>query len=154
MDETDLGGIRGTTQQQAARQTLRRLGADLVGQVIVPGDPEYDPARAVFLASADRHPAAIIRPADARQVSRTVSLARETGLELAVRGGGHSYAGHGTSEGGIGARPLPPKGPQVDPAARVARAEAGLTTGEVTVAAGGHGLAVASATRARSASAG
>ncbi len=131
-----------TTQKQAARHTLRRLGADLVGQVISPDDPEYDRARGVFLATADRRPAAVIRPADARQVARTVSLARETGLELAVRGGGHSYAGHATSEGGIVLDLSRLKALEVDPAARVARAGAGLTTGEVTVAAGHHGLAV------------
>ena len=49
----------------------------------------------------DRRPAAIVRPVDGGEVARVVSMARETGLELAVRGGGHSHAGHGTSEGGI-----------------------------------------------------
>jgi FAD/FMN-containing dehydrogenase len=77
------------------------LRAELAGQVIGPEDAEYDEARAIFYAKYDRRPAAIVRPADAGEVSRVVSLARENGLELAVRGGGHSTAGHSASEGGM-----------------------------------------------------
>ena len=75
---------------------------DLVrGQVIAPNDGAYDAARTVFMGDVDRRPAVIVRPADAADVARVVSLARETGLELAVRSGGHSGAGHGVSDGGI-----------------------------------------------------
>ena len=70
--------------------SIAQLRAELAGPVIGPGEPGYDEARRVFLPSVDRRPAAIVRPVDAGEVARVVSLARETGLELAVRGGGHS----------------------------------------------------------------
>src|SRR5262249_51778644 len=113
----------------------------LAGPVVGPGDPGYEQARRVFLPSIDRRPAAIVQPADAGEVARVVSLARETGLELAVRGGGHSPAGHGTSEGGI-VLDLARLGTLVIARADgVAYAAGGLTSGAVTIAAATHGLA-------------
>ena len=70
------------------------------GRVIAPGDPKYDKARTVFYGGIDRRPAAIVRAQDVGDVARLVSLARETGVELAVRSGGHSNAGHSVTEGG------------------------------------------------------
>ena len=81
--------------------SISNLRAGLNGKVIAPDDPGYDDARGVFFTGFDRRPAAIVRAADASDVARVVNLARETGAELAVRSGGHSRAGHGTSEGGI-----------------------------------------------------
>ena len=69
--------------------------------MITPDEHGYEQARAVFYGSFDRRPAVIVRVADAADVSRVVSLARDDGLELAVRSGGHSLAGHSFSEGGI-----------------------------------------------------
>ena len=60
------------------------------GRMITPHDPGYDQARTGFDGGIDRHPALIVRPADATDVSRVVALAGETGLELAVRSGGRS----------------------------------------------------------------
>lgn len=77
------------------------LGAKLTGELITFDDPGYDDARTVFFKGVDRHPLAVAPVADAEDVSRVVSFAREGGVELAVRSGGHSRAGHGTSEGGI-----------------------------------------------------
>src|SRR3712207_2035685 len=77
------------------------LRALLKGQVIAPDDPGYDQARTVFYGGIEARPAAIARPADAGDVARVVTFARENQLELAVRGGGHSVAGHSTTEGGI-----------------------------------------------------
>jgi FAD/FMN-containing dehydrogenase len=128
-----------TTQQ--SHFSLAQLRAELAGPVIGPGDRDYDDARSVFLRSIDRRPAAIVRPVDAGEVARVVSLARETGLELAVRGGGHSGAGHGTSEGGIVLDLSGLEALEVDPDARIARAGGGLTSGDVTSAAAPHGLA-------------
>ncbi len=79
--------------------SIPRLRAILKGRVIAPEDAAYDKARAVFYGGIDRRPAVIVRVADETDVSRVVSLARETGLELAVRSGGHSLAGHSVSEG-------------------------------------------------------
>ena len=130
-----------TTAQQPL-SSIPRLRAEITGSVLAPGDSGYDEARRVVLPAIDRHPAAIVRPADSGEVAHVVALARESGIELAVRGGGHGQAGHGTSEGGIvldlgGLRAL-----EIDTAARVARAAGGLTAGEVTNAAAPHGLAV------------
>jgi FAD/FMN-containing dehydrogenase len=77
------------------------LRARLKGEVIRSDDPRYDDERRVFFIGFDRRPAAIVRVRDASDVARVVSLARETGAELAVRNGGHDRAGHGTSEGGL-----------------------------------------------------
>jgi FAD/FMN-containing dehydrogenase len=118
-----------------------QLRSVLSGRVIAPDDAAYDEARAVFYGGIDRRPAAIVRPADATDVSRVVSLARESGLELAVRSGGHSTAGHSVSEGGIVLDLREMKALQIDVAGRTAWAETGLTAGEYTKAAGAHGLA-------------
>jgi hypothetical protein len=70
------------------------LRAELSGELITLDDPGYDDARTVFFRGVDRHPLAVARVADAEDVAGVVSFAREGGLELAVRSGGHSYAGH------------------------------------------------------------
>lgn len=111
------------------------------GEVIGPDDPNYDAARAVFYHGINRRPAAVIRAADADDVARAVVLARETGLELAVRGGGHSVAGHSASQGGLVLDMSAMKGLAIDVAGRTAWAETGLTAGEYTAAAAQHGLA-------------
>jgi FAD/FMN-containing dehydrogenase len=122
--------------------SIPELRARLAGQVIAPEDAEYEQARQVFMPAFDRRPAVIVRPVDAAEVAHVVSLARESGLELAVRSGGHSGAGHSVSEGGIVLDLSLLKGLEIDPDERVARAETGLTAGEVTSAAAEHGLGI------------
>src|ERR671916_176143 len=121
--------------------TIPELRAALNGRVIAPDVAGYEEARAVFYGAIDRRPAVIIRVASAADVSQVVSLARETGLNLAVRSGGHSPAGHGTTDGGILLDLSNMKGMQIDVEGRTAWAETGLTAGEYTAAAGAHGLA-------------
>jgi FAD/FMN-containing dehydrogenase len=130
-----------TTRSQVTF-SLPRLRAALDGEVIGPHDAGYDAARAVRRRTIDRRPAAIVRPVDAGEVATVVSLGRETGVELAVRSGAHSLAGHGVTERGIVIDLSAMKGLQVDPEARMAWVESGLTAGEVTRALGRHGLAV------------
>jgi FAD/FMN-containing dehydrogenase len=113
----------------------------LSGQVIAPDDAGYDQARTIFYGGIDRRPAVIVRPTDASDVSQVVSLARETGLELAVRSGGHSVARHSVTEGGIVLDLRDLRALDIDPRQRTAWAETGLTAGEYTAAAGAHGLA-------------
>ena len=120
---------------------ISRLRDDLRGEVIGPEDPGYDAARAVFPGNIDRRPAVIVRPAGADEVASVVSLARDTGVELAVRGGGHSGPGFGVSGGGIVLDVSSMKALDIDVDNRSAWAEAGLTAGEYTNAAGAHGLA-------------
>jgi FAD/FMN-containing dehydrogenase len=117
------------------------LAAGLAGQIIAPDDASYDGARRVFLGTVDRRPAAIARVAHAADVARVVGFAREHGLELAVRSGGHSPAGHSVTEGGIVLDLSAMRGLQIDAERRVAWAETGLTAGDYTRAAGEHGLA-------------
>jgi FAD/FMN-containing dehydrogenase len=121
---------------------LARLRAKLAGPVIEPDDAEYDQARQVFFPVFDRRPRAIVRPLDPTEVGRVVSFARDTGLELAVRSGGHSSAGHSVSEGGLVLDLSQLKQLEIDPDGRVAGAAAGLTAGEVTSAAAAQHLAV------------
>jgi len=111
------------------------------GRVIASNDASYDEARAVFYGGIDRRPALIVQAKDVADVSRVVSLARESGLELAVRSGGHSLAGHGVSEGGVVLDLRAMKALNIDSAGRTAWAESGLTAGEYTNATGAHGLA-------------
>ena len=121
--------------------SIQQLQDDLNGRVIGPGDAEYDEARTIFYGGFERKPAVVVRVADASDVARVVSLARETGLELAVRSGGHSTAGHSVTEGGIVLDLSDMKGLEIDVEARTAWAETGLTAGEYTTAAAAHGLA-------------
>jgi FAD/FMN-containing dehydrogenase len=120
---------------------IPQLRAVFNGRVIAPDDADYDTARAVFYGDFDRRPAAIVRVADADDVSRVISLARESRLELAVRSGGHSPAGLGTSEGGIVLDLSDMRAMEIDAERRVAWAETGLTAGQYTTAAAAHGLA-------------
>jgi FAD/FMN-containing dehydrogenase len=121
-------------------ESLARLG-DLNGSVIAPADERYDEARRVFIAGVDRRPAAIVRPADAATVARVVLFAREREVELAVRGGGHSLAGHGVSDGGLVLDLSQMTALEIDVEQRSAWAGAGLSASAYTDAAGSHGLA-------------
>ncbi len=122
--------------------SIPHVREEFEGRVIAPGHADYDAARRVFSGNVDRRPAVIIRPADVKEVARVVGLARQTGLELAVRSGGHSSAGHGTSQGGIVIDLADMRSPDIDPERRTAWAETGLTAGEVTNAAAELGLAI------------
>jgi FAD/FMN-containing dehydrogenase len=117
------------------------LRAALNGRVIGPEDRRYDDARGVFFSGFDRRPAAVVRVADASDVSRVVNLARETGAELAVRSGGHGRAGHGTSEGGIVLDLSEMNAVEIDAEGRSAWAQTGVKAGDYTRATGEHGLA-------------
>jgi FAD/FMN-containing dehydrogenase len=118
------------------------LRAAVRGEVIAPDEAGYAEARAVMPGGIDLRPAVIVRVADADDVAEVVALARRTGHELAVRCGGHSGAGHSTTDGGIVLDLRGLKGVDVDAEGRAVWAEAGLTAGELTSALGEHGLAV------------
>jgi FAD/FMN-containing dehydrogenase len=121
--------------------SITELRAVVTGRVIAPDDDGYDRARTVFYDGFDRRPAAIVRAADADDVSRAVTFVREAGLELAVRGGAHSLVGHSTTDGGIVLDLGDMKALDIDVDARTAWADAGLKAGEYTSATGAHGLA-------------
>jgi len=122
-------------------QAVAELRAALHGRVIAPDDSGFDKARTVFYGGIDRRPAVIVRAADDGDVARVITFARDQGLELAVRSGGHSVAGHSVCEGGIVLDLADLRGLEIDAAKRTAWAQAGLTAGEYTTAVGAHGLA-------------
>jgi hypothetical protein len=111
------------------------------GRVIRPDDAEYDKARASFYGGVDRRPAAIVRVADANDVSRVISVVRESGMDFVVRGGGHGVAGYALPDGGIVLDLADMRALDIDAEHRTAWADAGLTAGEYTNAADAHGLA-------------
>ncbi|HEX4816672.1 MAG TPA: FAD-binding oxidoreductase [Nonomuraea sp.] len=119
---------------------VREFRAAFNGQVITPDDPRYGQARTVYSGAVDRRPAVIVRPNDAAEAAKVVTVARESGLALAVRSGGHSNAGHSVCDGGIVLDLNAMKAVAIDVEARTAWAETGLTAGEYTTAAGAHGL--------------
>ncbi|HEX9674388.1 MAG TPA: FAD-binding oxidoreductase [Anaerolineales bacterium] len=118
------------------REVVSELRATLNGRVIVPEDQDYEPARMVFYGGINRRPQAIVRAADPDDVAAVISLARQAGQELAVRGGGHSFAGHSLSDGGIVLDLRELQSLQIDPQRRTAWAEGGLTAGAYTKAVG------------------
>ena len=80
---------------------FRDLEAGFHGRLIAPGHPDYEADRIVFDGGIDKHPGLIARVADAEDVARVIAFARENGLELVVRSGGHDNAGHSTTDGGV-----------------------------------------------------
>jgi FAD/FMN-containing dehydrogenase len=120
---------------------ISNLRPSLKGKLIGPDDPQYDDARRVFFTGFDRRPAAIVRVGDASDIVRVVTLARETGAELAVRSGGHSRAGDGTSEGGIVLDLSAMNMVEIDADGRAAWAQTGVNAGDYTRATGERGLA-------------
>ncbi len=118
-----------------------RLATALRGTVIPPGDPNYDEARKVYNAMIDRRPALIARCVDAADVIAAVTFARDQGLLVAVRGGGHNVAGTAVCDDGIVVDCSPMKGIRIDPAARTARCQAGVLWGELDREAQAFGLA-------------
>ena len=84
-----------------AAVSIPDLRAALAGRVITPDEDDYHEARTVVVGGIDRRPLIIVRPANAADVAKVVTLARESGLPLAVRSGGHSSAGHSVVDDGI-----------------------------------------------------
>lgn len=103
--------------------TIQDFRAGLRGQVILPGDADYDNVRKVWNGMIDRRPALIARCAGVADVIRAVRLARDQHLLLAVRGGGHNVTGAGTCDGGLVIDLSPMKAVQVDRERRTARVE-------------------------------
>jgi FAD/FMN-containing dehydrogenase len=121
--------------------TVEELRAEVRGQLVAPDDPEYDEARAVYNAMIDRRPAAVVRAAGVPDVVAAVGHARENGLSVAVRGGGHSVPGFGTVDDGVVIDLFGMRDVTVDAGARTARAQGGTTWGVFNDATNAHGLA-------------
>jgi FAD/FMN-containing dehydrogenase len=120
---------------------IGELRGQVRGEVIGPEDAAYEDARRVFNAMIDRRPNVIVRPASAADVAAAVNFARDKGLDLAVRGGGHSVPGFGTVDDGLVIDLSSMRAVTVDPANETARAQGGATWGDFNTATGEHGLA-------------
>src|SRR3954449_5410821 len=121
---------------------VEELAAGFAGTLIQPGDGEYDEARRVWNGMFDRHPALVARCTSTADVVAAVNFARDNGMTVAVRGGGHSAAGYGTCDDGLVIDLSGMRNVDVDPAARTARAGGGATWGDFDAATQEHGLAV------------
>ncbi|MEZ4868576.1 MAG: FAD-binding oxidoreductase [Caldilineaceae bacterium] len=116
----------------------------LRGELILPTADNYDTARQVYNGMIDRRPGAIVRCTGVADVLRSVTFAREHGLTLAVRGGGHNGGGLGTCDDGLVIDLSPMKGIRVDPIAQTVRVEGGCTWGDVDHATHAFGMATPS----------
>ena len=110
---------------------IRELEASFRGQLVVPADPTYEEHRRVWNGSINRSPALIARCAGVADVIVAVRFAKKSGLLVAVRGGGHSFPGLSTNDGGVIIDLSLMKGIRVDPEARTVRAQAGVLLGEL-----------------------
>jgi FAD/FMN-containing dehydrogenase len=122
-------------------QAVRDLEAHLLGEIIRPGDAEYEQARAVWNGSVDKHPLLIVRAADAADVIRAVEFSRRHQLTLAVRSGGHSFAGYGTCDGLV-LDLSRMKAVSVDPVQRTLWVQPGATTADLLPKVQPFGLAL------------
>jgi FAD/FMN-containing dehydrogenase len=120
---------------------LEALRTTVEGEVTGPDDSGYDEARAVYNAMIDRRPAAVVKAASVQDVVAAVNAARDGGVDLAVRGGGHSVPGFGTCDGGVVIDLAGMRAVTVDAAGRTARAQGGATWGDFNDATHAHGLA-------------
>ena len=118
------------------------LAQSFSGRILRDGDTSYDDARSIFNAMIDRRPALIARCATTQDVVAAVNFARERDLLVSVKGGGHAPTGHAVCDGGLMIDLSLMKKVTVDPQARVATAEGGVTWGEFDAATQEHGLAV------------
>jgi FAD/FMN-containing dehydrogenase len=130
------------TQGVLGQATLKEFEEGLHGELVARGDTGYDEARALWNGAHDAHPALIARCLDADDVRHAIGFARSEGLEVAVRGGGHSIPGFSSVEGGLMIDLSLMKSIEVDPQARTARVGAGVTWAELDAATQEHGLAV------------
>ena len=122
------------------RVQLRRLVETFAGEVISPGAAAYDEARRVWNAMYDRRPALVLRPTNAADVAAAIRFGRERDLEIAIKSGAHSAAGHSAVDDGLVIDLSQMRGVTVDPKPRTARANGGALLGELDIAAQKQGL--------------
>jgi len=125
----------------AVTEDVRVLRARLLGEVVVPGDDDWDDARQAWNLAVDQRPAAVAFPESPEDVIAIVAFARERGLRVAPQGTGHNANPLGPLEDTILVKTSRMTGVAIDPQARQARVEAGVLWADVTAAAAEHGLA-------------
>jgi FAD/FMN-containing dehydrogenase len=126
----------------SADDELEALRSRLAGRLITAASDDFDAARKVVIITVDRRPLAIVQAANVQDVAETVRFARDRGLPLAVRSGGHSVAHYSMVDDAIVVDLSGMKCVSVDPEARIARVQAGATSGDLASPAYAHGLAL------------
>jgi FAD/FMN-containing dehydrogenase len=121
---------------------LEALRQRVTGTVAEPGSAGYSEAVAIWNGAIDRRPAVVVRCASSTDVANALGFARDRGLEVSVRGGGHGFAGFAVTDGGVMIDLTPLKSVRVDPEAKVAVAGGGVTGAELDAAGQRHGMAV------------
>jgi FAD/FMN-containing dehydrogenase len=130
------------TQPSFEETAVVELESSLRGELVRPGDASYDDHRRIWNGSISRRPALIARCTGVADVFAAVRFARQTGLEVAVRSGGHSFPGLSVADDALLIDLAPMKGIRVDPEAQTARAQAGVLLGELDRETQQFGLAV------------
>jgi FAD binding domain-containing protein/berberine-like enzyme len=120
--------------------SISKLHAALHGELVLPGDVEYETVRRVWNGAIDRHPAFIIRCVDVNDVQRAIEFGSKNNLDIAVRGGGHSFPGFSTCDGGLVIDLSLMKAVSVNVHDPSARAEPGVNLGELIGATQAYGL--------------
>ena len=128
------------SRSELSEATVEGLTARIRGQVLRPDDDGYDDARSVWNGMIDRRPAVIVRCRGSADVMAAVGFARDQGLVLSVRGGGHNVAGKAVCDDGVMIDLSPMKAVRVDPVAKRAYAAAGATWGDFDHEAQAFGL--------------
>jgi FAD/FMN-containing dehydrogenase len=128
-------------EENMTKPTIEQLRAEVRAPVLTSSDPGYDEARTVHNGMFDKHPAVIVQAEQAADVVAAVNFARESDLDLSIKGGGHSAPGFGTNEGGVVIDLSLMRYVLVDSAARTARAGGGATWGDFNYATHAYGLA-------------
>jgi FAD/FMN-containing dehydrogenase len=122
-------------------KTIDKLKTNVKGHVVLPDDPHYDEVREIWNAMLDRRPAAIVQCAEANDVSQAIAFARENGLEISIRGGGHNIAGNALCNNGVTIDLSTLRKVRIDAQKRHAYVEPGATLGDFDASAQVHGLA-------------
>ena len=130
------------TQKAVVAERPQKTRGAFGGEIILPGDRGYEEARKVWNGMIDRRPALIVRPVSTADVVWAVNYARDYGLLLSVRGGGHNVAGHATNDGGMVIDLAKLNQVHVDPVQRVVRAGGGATIGDLDAETQKHELVV------------
>ena len=139
----DLRVATTTGEEAVFKETdVENIKSDLRGEMLRPSDDSYDDARKIWNGMIDKKPALIVRCAGVADVISAVKFSNSHNLLVAVRGGGHSFAGHSVCDGGLLIDLSPMKAVRVDPVHRTARAEGGVKWGEFDRETQAFGLAI------------
>lgn len=130
------------TAIEITTDAIEALNVSLRGEVVTPGEPGYDEARTIWNAMHDRRPGLVIRALGASDIQTAVNFARDNGLLISIRSGGHQIAGHAVQDGVLLLDLSKMKSVHVDPNSRRARVEPGATLGDVDHETQAHGLAL------------